>query len=86
MKTLKQLDKAEVTDVDIDIAAKFTVENNQNILSSINVRPHTAKGVIGLRDIMKSKLTIEDDKSVVVRDKVITSVSYEKPKVVCFFI
>jgi hypothetical protein len=85
LKSLKKLDHQEISDIDIDIAAKFTVENNQNILATINVRPHTAKGVVGLRDINKTRLTIDDEdvnavQSVTIRDKTITSVPYEKLK------
>jgi hypothetical protein len=89
LKSLKNLDGTEVTDIDIDIAAKFTVDNNQSVLASINVRPHTAKGVLGLRDFNKSsRLTIDEKEGgmnntiisgdCVVRDKVISSIPYVK--------
>jgi hypothetical protein len=63
LKDLCKLDGASITDSDRNIAARYTIDNNQALLSSISSsRPNTAKpGVTGLRNLKSSRLVIDDE-------------------------
>jgi hypothetical protein len=71
---LKKLDGENVQDIDRDIARNFLIQSNQTELIVPN-RPNTAKGVLGLKELSKSKLEESDIR--ITEKKVITKVNYE---------
>ncbi len=71
---LKKLDGEEITDIDQEIAERFTLENNQSILSNFT-RPNTAKGITELKKLSKSRIIL--DESITVNKAKISKINYE---------
>ena len=49
---MKKINGDDITDDDRDIAVSFRIQNNQ--IDSSNPRPHTIKGVLGLKESSKT--------------------------------